>query len=194
MSGQKSKFKLVEMIQAISKNKKCRRHLSLSGDKSISHRALLISSLAEGKSEINNLSNSDDIKSTINCLDSLGIKCEHYNEKVIVFGKGYKGYQSPTKPIDAGNSGTTARLLSGILAIQNFDSVLTGDDSLSARPMKRVIEPLTEMGAKVKSNRADKLPLHFSVAENLRPMNYQMPIASAQVKSAILLAGLHLDE
>ncbi|HEY6438317.1 MAG TPA: 3-phosphoshikimate 1-carboxyvinyltransferase, partial [Ignavibacteriaceae bacterium] len=181
------------MVQQFQKIKSVNGTLDLSGDKSISHRALLISSLADGKSEIINLSNSYDVKSTINCLASLGIKVERTDEKTIVFGNGYRGYKQPDKPIYAGNSGTTARLLSGILAVQKFDSVLTGDHSLSARPMKRVIEPLAEMGASVKSNNDDKLPIYINAAENLKPINYQMRIASAQVKSTILLAGLHLD-
>jgi 3-phosphoshikimate 1-carboxyvinyltransferase len=181
------------MVQQFQKLDSVNGTLYLSGDKSISHRALLISSLAQGKSEIKNLGNSDDIKSTINSLESLGIKVENAGEKTIVSGNGFKGYKLPAKPIYAGNSGTTARLLSGILAVQNFDSVLTGDDSLSTRPMKRVIEPLVEMGVEIKSNDDGRLPLYIFHSDNLKPILYQMPIASAQVKSAILLAGLHMD-
>ncbi len=140
------------MVQQFQKIKSINGTLYLSGDKSISHRALLISSLAKGKSAIKNLSNSDDVKSTMRCLASLGINFEHSDEKIIVIGNGYKGYQPSINPINAGNSGTTARLLTGILAAQNFESVITGDQSLSLRPMKRVIEPLTEMGAKLTAN------------------------------------------
>ncbi|MCW9066495.1 MAG: 3-phosphoshikimate 1-carboxyvinyltransferase, partial [Ignavibacteriaceae bacterium] len=181
------------MVQQFQKINDVNGTLYLSGDKSISHRALLISSLAQGKSEIKNLVNSDDIKSTISSLESLGIKVENAGEKTIVSGNGYKGYKLPDKPIYTGNSGTTARLLSGILAVQNFDSLLTGDDSLSTRPMKRIIEPLVEMGAEIKSNDDGRLPLYISRSDNLKPILYQMPIASAQVKSAILLVGLHMD-
>ncbi len=181
------------MVQQFQKINSINGTLCLSGDKSISHRALIISSLAKGKSVINNLSNSEDVVSTINCLKNLGIKIDLSDEKIIVLGRGYKGFQQPTKSIDAGNSGTTARLLTAILAAQNFETVIIGDSSLSSRPMKRVIEPLTQMSAKIAANEESKLPLHISPTENLRYINYQMPIASAQVKSAILLAGLHLE-
>ncbi len=167
--------------------------LSFPGDKSISHRALLISSLAKGNSEIKNLSHSDDIKSTMNCLTSLGIKIEHSADKITVFGNGYKGYKPSSESVYAGNSGTTARLLAGILVAQNFESVITGDQSLSLRPMNRVVEPLSKMGAKIRTNDEGRLPLIISPSENLKSINYQLPVASAQVKSAILLAGLHLD-
>ncbi|MDZ7624429.1 MAG: 3-phosphoshikimate 1-carboxyvinyltransferase [Ignavibacteriaceae bacterium] len=182
------------MIQSFNKINKVSGTLSLSGDKSISHRALLISSLADGKSYIKNLSNSDDVKSTISCLRNLGIEIECSKNELIVFGRGYKGYQKPLEQLYAGNSGTTARLLAGILAAQNFESVITGDASLSSRPMKRVIEPLTEMGAKIKANEGSKLPLYISPAENLKSIRYQLPVPSAQVKSAILFAGLHLED
>jgi 3-phosphoshikimate 1-carboxyvinyltransferase len=182
------------MIQSFNKINKVSGTLSLSGDKSISHRALLISSLAEGKSYIKNLSNSDDVKSTISCLQALGIEIEFNEKEFIVNGKGYKGYKRPVSPLDAGNSGTTARLLAGILATQNFESVITGDASLSSRPMKRIIEPLTQMGSKIKSSNEGKLPLKVLPTVSLQPISYNMRVASAQVKSAILLAGLHLDE
>lgn len=181
------------MVHQFQKINSINGTLCLSGDKSISHRALIISSLVKGKSVINNLSNSEDVVSTINCLKNLGIKIDLSDEKIIVLGRGYKGFQQPTKSIDAGNSGTTARLLTAILAAQNFETVIIGDSSLSSRPMKRVIEPLTQMSAKIAANEESKLPLHISPTENLRYINYQMPIASAQVKSAILLAGLHLE-
>ncbi|MDH3267793.1 MAG: 3-phosphoshikimate 1-carboxyvinyltransferase, partial [Ignavibacteria bacterium] len=167
--------------------------LSFPGDKSISHRALLISSLAKGKSEIKNLPINDDIKSTMNCLESLGIKIKYSSDTVTVFGNGYKGYQRPTKSVYAGNSGTTARLLAGILVAQNFESFVTGDESLSSRPMKRIIEPLSEIGAKIRANDEGRLPLHISPPESLKSIHYQLPVASAQVKSAILFTGLHLD-
>ncbi|MBK9099217.1 MAG: 3-phosphoshikimate 1-carboxyvinyltransferase [bacterium] len=181
------------MIQSVEKINKVSGSLSFRGDKSISHRALLISSLADGQSVIRNLSNSDDVRSTINCLRELGIHIEVDNNVAIVFGRGFKGYQKPAKPMDAGNSGTTARLLTGILAAQNFESIIIGDESLSSRPMKRVIEPLTQMNAKIE-NHDGKLPLRIFSTDNLNSLKYEMPVASAQVKSAILLAGLHLDD
>ena len=181
------------MIQSFNKIKKVKGELSFSGDKSISHRALLISSLADGKSKINNLSDSDDVKATIRCLQDLGTEIDSTGEEVIVNGKGFKGYQNPSNPLNAGDSGTTARLLTGILATQNFESVIIGEPALSARPMKRIIEPLSQMGYKIKSNNG-KLPLHIYPSEKLHSINFAMPVASAQVKSAILFAGLHLDD
>jgi 3-phosphoshikimate 1-carboxyvinyltransferase len=180
------------MIQSFNKINKLSGSLSLSGDKSISHRALLISSLSDGKSKIKNLSDSDDVRSTIICLQALGIEIESMKNETIVIGRGFRGYQKPLKPLYAGNSGTTARLLAGILAAQNFESTILGDESLSSRPMKRMIEPLTQMNAKIES-RDGNLPLRIFPTDNLISIKYAMPVASAQVKSAILLAGLHSD-
>ena len=181
------------MIQSFNNIDKIKGELSFSGDKSISHRALLISSLSDGKSRIKNLSESDDVKATISCLQDLGIEIDSIGEEVIVSGKGFKGYQNPINQLNAGNSGTTTRLLTGILAAQNFESVITGEPSLSARPMNRIIEPLSLMGSRIKSNEG-KLPLQIYPTNNFNSINYKMPVASAQVKSAILLAGLHLDD
>ena len=182
------------MVQIFNKVNKVTGTLSLSGDKSISHRALLISSLAEGKSNLKNLSNSDDVKSTISCLQALGIEIKPSESELTVSGRGYKGYRQPLNPLDCGNSGTTARLLAGILSAQSFESVITGDSSLSSRPMKRVIEPLTLMGINISSNNDGRLPLHIFSAESFRAIKYNLPVPSAQVKSAILFAGLHLDD
>ncbi len=182
------------MIQQFNKINRVNGTLSLSGDKSISHRALLISSLAKGTSIIRNLSKSADVNSTTNCLRALGVEVNFSNNNYLVNGKGYKGYQKPSIVLNAGNSGTTARLLTGILAAQDFNSVIAGDISLSSRPMKRIIEPLSSMGAKINSNDNGNLPLHITTVEKLNPISYQMPVASAQVKSAILFAGLHLDD
>lgn len=181
------------MIQTFKRISKVKGVLNFQGDKSISHRALLISSIADGKSIIKNLSDSDDVKSTIKCLNEFGIEILLNDETCTVSGRGFKGYCKPNNKLDAGNSGTTARLLSGILAAQNFESVIVGDESLSSRPMKRILEPLTEMGAVIESNN-DKLPLKIFPSEKLNSINYLLPVASAQVKSAILFAGLHLDE
>lgn len=167
--------------------------LSLPGDKSISHRALIFSALANGKSSIINLADSEDVKNTIACFKALNIRIERDNERYIVYGKGKKGFSKPDKPLDCGNSGTTARLLSGVLAAQEFTSKITGDKSLSQRPMKRIIDPLEKMGCTIKSNNG-YLPLHFIAYGNIAAINYNLPVASAQVKGAILLAGLHSDE
>jgi len=181
------------MIQSFNKINKVNGTLSFLVDKSISHRALLISSLAEGKSVIKNLSESDDVRSTIKCLNGLGIESSFKNNIYTISGRGFKGYRKPARQLDAGNSGTVARLLSGILAVQNFESVITGDASLSSRPMKRIIEPLNQMGAIIESNNG-KIPLKIFPSEKLQSIKYQLPVASAQVKSAILFAGLHLEE
>jgi len=181
------------MIQSFSKVNKVSGTLSFLGDKSISHRALLISSLANGKSVIRNPSDSDDVKSTIHCLKELGIKFELNNNEAVVFGRGFRGFQKPINPFNTGNSGTTARLLAGILSVQKFESVLIGDTSLSSRPMQRIIEPLKQMGVQIESNEG-KLPLKIFSAKNLKAISYTLPVASAQVKSAILFAGLHLDD
>ncbi len=182
------------MIQSFKKIERVNGTISLQGDKSISHRALLISSLAKGKSVIKNLSSSDDIKSTINCLNTLGIEIDFNHGDYTVNGKGYKGYKKPSKELYAGNSGTTARLLTGILVAQNFKTVIEGDESLSNRPMKRVIDPLTHMGAIIEGDDKGRLPLKIFPSEKLKAIKYKMPIASAQVKSAVLLGGLHLKE
>jgi len=181
------------MIQSFNKINKIKGELTFSGDKSISHRALLISSLADGKSRIKNLSDCDDVKATINCLQEIGIEIDSKGEDTVVNGKGFKGYQKPLNPLNACNSGTTARLLAGILSAQNFESVITGKLSLASRPMNRIVEPLTLMGGIIK-NTDGKLPLHIYPTNKFNSITYEMPIASAQVKSAILFAGLHLDD
>lgn len=181
------------MIQSFIKIEKVSGSLILPGDKSISHRALILSALANGESELTNLPQSDDIKSTINCLQQLGIQIKEEADITKVHGKGFKGFAKPDKPLNAGNSGTTARLLSGILAAQDFESVIEGDDSLSKRPMMRIIEPLSLMGARVAGSDSNTLPLKFCPTEKFKSITYELPIHSAQVKSAILLAGLHSE-
>ena len=181
------------MDQNFNKINSVSGELSLPGDKSLSHRALLISSLANGKSLIRNLAYGEDVKSTIRCLNLLGIETENIKEKLIVHGKGYKGYSPPNQFLDAGNSGTTARLLTGILATQNFDSLIYGDKSLSSRPMNRLIDPLSLMECKIESKNS-KLPLKIFPSKEIKPISYELPLASAQVKSAILFAGLHLEK
>jgi len=168
--------------------------LNLPGDKSISHRAVMFSSLAKGTSKIINLSNGHDVKSTISCLRELGVQIKEYKTSVLIQGKGFNGLTKSYKPLDAGNSGTTTRLISGILITQNFESKIIGDQSLSRRPMKRIIIPLSEMGGIIQSTPNYTLPIKIFPAENLKAINYELPVASAQVKSAILLAGLHIED
>jgi 3-phosphoshikimate 1-carboxyvinyltransferase len=179
------------VIQEFNKINRINGELNLPGDKSISHRAVMFSSLAEGKSVIRNLSGGEDVKSTQKCFMQMGIRINKKSGCIEVEGKGFKGLRKPSGPLDAGNSGTTTRLISGILAAQDFESVITGDESLSVRPMKRIIDPLSLMGARFEAAEKFTLPLKIFPAENIKAIKYELPIASAQVKSAVLLAGLH---
>lgn len=163
--------------------------VTIPSDKSISHRAIMFTSLARGKSVIKNFSKGQDPLSSLKVCKTLGIDAEFINEELIVKSKGI--LSAPQTQLDCGNSGTTMRLMSGILAGQHFNSTLIGDESLSKRPMKRVIEPLALMGAKIESNEF-KAPLKI-YGQNLQPINYVSKLASAQVKSCILLAGLNID-
>jgi 3-phosphoshikimate 1-carboxyvinyltransferase len=161
------------------------------GDKSISHRALLFSSLTEGSVEIEGLLEAGDTVSTMNCLKALGVEIEKDGEKITVKGKGMRGFKEPENVLDAGNSGTTARLLAGLLAGQPFHSTLTGDRSLRKRPMERVTEPLRQMGAFINGrHNGELLPLSIR-GYDLLPVNYSLPVPSAQVKSALLIAALY---
>ncbi len=167
-----------------------RGDINLPGDKSISHRAALLSAMADGNTRIENFASSADCASTLGCLKDLGVEIRRENSTVFVKGVGKTGFRKPSKELDCGNSGTTVRLLSGILAGQNFDSILIGDESLSKRPMRRIIEPLSQMNAKFESAE-NRLPLTIRGANPLQPISYKLPVASAQVKSCVLLAGLN---
>ncbi|MGC1105663.1 MAG: 3-phosphoshikimate 1-carboxyvinyltransferase [Candidatus Acidiferrales bacterium] len=166
--------------------------LTLPGDKSISHRSAILVALAEGKSEIFNFSPAADCESTLRCLRWLGVNIEEKGSGVIVEGKGLAGWAKPRKALDAGNSGTTMRLLAGALAGQKFASELTGDNSLRRRPMRRVMEPLRQMGAKIEAREDEFAPLKVTGGA-LRAIEYVPKVASAQVKSAVLLAGLFAE-
>jgi 3-phosphoshikimate 1-carboxyvinyltransferase len=159
------------------------------GDKSISHRAALIAALAKDPSYIKNYSTSLDCASTLSCLSELGVSIERDGSNLKIDGVGETGLMRPTRPLDCGNSGSSLRMLAGILAGQSFDSTLTGDGSLRSRPMKRVIEPLKLMGASIASENG-RPPLKIAGVNGLKAIRYEMPIASAQVKSCLLLAGL----
>ena len=161
--------------------------LRLPGDKSISHRAALIASLASGSSRINNYSTALDCSSTLDCLRQLGVEVSRNENLVDIVGR--TQLQRPDSPLNCGNSGSTIRIISGVLARQPFSSVLTGDESLSSRPMGRVIKPLELMGAKIDSTEG-KPPLTVHGVKEIRPISYELPVASAQVKSAILFAAL----
>lgn len=160
------------------------------GDKSISHRALFIASLARGRSVIRGLSRAADPLSTANCLRSLGVTIAERGDETVVGGKNLFGFAPPTGNLDAGNSGTTIRLLAGILAAQRFDSTLVGGASLLRRPMNRVAEPLRLMGAEVNLSHSGTAPMTIRGGKNLKGIDYTLPKPSAQVKSAILLATL----
>ncbi len=162
------------------------------GDKSISHRAALIGALAEGITEIHNFLWGSDCLQTLQCLNALGVEIEQKDGCILVKGRGLEGFQEPSDILNAGNSGTTMRLLLGVLASQGIFTVLTGDDSLRQRPMGRVITPLMMMGAQISGRSGNKLaPLAVQGNPCLQPIEYRLPIPSAQVKSAVLLAGLN---
>lgn len=167
--------------------------ITVPGDKSISHRAVMFGSLAEGTTEIHGFLKGADCLSTIHCFQQMGISIEEKDNKIFVHGKGLHGLTAPSKTLDVGNSGTTTRLMSGILCGQNFTSVLSGDESLNSRPMKRIMTPLSMMGADLISlNGNGCAPLQIT-GKPLSAIHYQSPVASAQVKSAVLLAGLYAD-
>lgn len=176
----------------VKKARLIRGEIALPGDKSISHRAAMLASISEGTCRLENFSQSADCLSTLRCLEALGVEIEKVNSSIFIKGVGKDGLKVSNKPLDCGNSGTTARLLSGILAGQTFESILIGDGSLSKRPMERIIEPLKQMGVFIESN-ANRLPLKIRGKRPLAPISFQMRIASAQVKSCVLLAGLFAD-
>ena len=160
------------------------------GDKSISHRYAILAALAEGQSEIRHFSAAEDCARTLDCLHRLGVPVEAEADRVRITGVGLDGLHRSRRALDAGNSGTTLRLLAGVLSGQPFESVITGDDSLRRRPMRRVIEPLSRMGAQIRARDGEYAPLEIRGGA-LQPIDYTLPIPSAQVKSAILLAGLY---
>jgi len=162
----------------------------LPGDKSISHRAALIAALANGSSHISNFSPSQDCAATLSCLRGLGVSLERQGNRISVDGKGLRGLRPSSLPLDCGNSATTMRLLAGMLAAQDFPTILTGDDSLKTRPMKRIIGPLERMGAQIVSLDGHP-PLQITGNRILEPISYVLPLPSAQVKSCVLLAGLY---
>jgi 3-phosphoshikimate 1-carboxyvinyltransferase len=162
------------------------------GDKSISHRYAMLAGIAEGASELTNFALAADCHSTLNCMKALGAEVKVDKSLVRVTGHGLHGLKSSKRALDAGNSGTTIRLLSGILAGQNFTSKIAGDQSLNKRPMKRILTPLREMGAQIIARDENFAPLEIH-GGNLRGIHYEMPMASAQVKSAVLLAGLFAE-
>ncbi len=172
--------------------RRVRGRLRVPGDKSISHRAAMFAALAAGRVRVENYSTSADCASTLACLAQLGVAVRQQDTTVEIDGAGLQLPATPTAPLDCGNSGTTMRLLAGVLAGQTFTTTITGDESLRARPMRRVIEPLAQMGARIEAH-ADRAPLRVTGRRPLAAINYTPAIASAQVKSCVLLAGLYAD-
>lgn len=173
------------------RKKHLRGEIRVPGDKSISHRGIMLGSLAEGDTHLHGFLEGADCLSSIACFQKMGIEIERDGSNVTIHGKGLHGLTKPSEILDAGNSGTTTRLMSGILAGQDFSSTITGDDSLRTRPMKRVITPLSEMGASIKSHDGC-LPMTVT-GGHLHGIDYISPVASAQVKSCVLFAGLYAD-
>jgi len=170
-----------------------RGELSIPGDKSISHRSIMFGSLAKGTTEITNFLQGADCLSTIACFKKMGIAIENNKDSVIVHGNGLFGLKKPETILDCGNSGTTTRLISGLLSAQNFDVTLTGDDSIKKRPMKRIMDPLSHMGADIRSLEGNGCAPLAIAGKKLYGIHYTSRVASAQVKSAILLAGLYAE-
>ena len=181
------------MKQKIMPSRGLRGSLTVPGDKSISHRSIMFGALAEGDTEITGFLNGEDCLSTIAAFRGMGIPIDVSEDKIVVHGKGLFGLTEPDDCLNVGNSGTTIRLISGILAGQNFHTVLTGDASIRKRPMGRVIKPLTMMGAKIRGRKKNTLAPLAIEGTALKGIHYESPVASAQVKSAVLLAGLYAD-
>jgi 3-phosphoshikimate 1-carboxyvinyltransferase len=180
------------MIQTLSPAASLSGTVRLPGDKSISHRYAMLAAIAEGITVIENFAASRDCHNTLGCLQSVGVEVEESGATVTVKGCGLRGLKAPRRILDAGNSGTTIRLLSGILAGHPFESSITGDESLSNRPMGRIIRPLRQMGAEIESRERELPPLRIQ-GGSLKGIRYTLPVASAQVKSCVLLAGLYGD-
>tara|TARA_Y200000002_G_scaffold380211_1_gene391186 strand:- start:1394 stop:2698 length:1305 start_codon:yes stop_codon:yes gene_type:complete len=176
----------------VNKSKPFIGKIIIPGDKSISHRSIILGSLAKGKLTITNFLKSDDCLYTISAMRSLGAKITDYNNQIMIEGIGLNNIKKPNDIINAGNSGTLIRLLTGILSVQNFSSTITGDESLNSRPMRRIIDPLVAHGATIDSNNF-KAPLKITGTTKLLPINYKQNVVSAQVKSCLMLAALFIE-
>ncbi len=166
--------------------------ISLPGDKSISHRYAMLAAIAEGETRISNYSSGADCHSTLGCVRALGIEVEGSGAEFVIHGRGLAGLRQPAAGLDAGNSGSTIRMLSGILAAQPFRSRISGDESLSRRPMQRIMKPLAQMGAQIQA-REDRFPPLEITGGALHPIAYELPVPSAQVKTCVLFAGLFAE-
>ena len=179
------------ILQAGPADSPLRGELTPPGDKSISHRAIILGSLARGQSRIEGLLESEDVRATVSACRQLGMQIHEEGEALLLDGVGAGGLAVPTGPLDMGNSGTAMRLLTGVLAAQPFSSQLIGDDSLSRRPMRRIVHPLSLMGANIQTTDSGTPPLTITGNPHLKGIDYESPVASAQVKSCVLLAGLY---
>src|SRR5215510_5272816 len=179
-------------VKRISPATAVRGSITLPGDKSISHRYAMIASIAEGDSHITNYSTGADCHSTLGCMRALGVDIEGSGTEFTIHGCGLDGLRAPGSDLDAGNSGSTIRMLSGILAAQPFVTRIFGDESLSRRPMQRIMKPLAEMGARIEA-REEKFPPLEIHGGKLRPIEYLLPVPSAQVKTCVLFAGLYAE-
>jgi 3-phosphoshikimate 1-carboxyvinyltransferase len=177
----------------VSPVNRLRGEMCVPGDKSISHRAAMLAALARGSSVVKNFSSARDCAATLECLQALGVRVERRGSTISIGSDEDSGLREPTQVLDAQNSGTTMRLLAGILAGQPFAATITGDESLRSRPMLRVAQPLNLMGARVEAEAQGCAPLRINGRRPLKPLHYQLPVASAQIKSAVLLAGLNAD-
>jgi len=166
--------------------------ITVPGDKSISHRSIMLGSIANGITNVSGFLEGEDSLATLRVFQQMGVQIERTSSNITIHGVGKHGLRSPSEPLDLGNSGTSIRLMSGLLSAQNFNSQLCGDESLSKRPMSRVIEPLSMMGALIDSNES-KPPLSITGNQKLSAINYTLPVASAQIKSCLLLAGLYAE-
>lgn len=182
------------MKQEVNPGQKLLGKLSLPPDKSISHRSVMFAALHEGTSNISNFSSAADPQSTLSCLKQLGVKISQHDDNVIVEGVGREGLKTPEEDLDCGNSGTTMRLMSGILGGAGIDCVLVGDESLSGRTMKRIIDPLRKMNINISGRDDNFAPLHIEGGASVSPVTFELPIPSAQLKSCVLLAGLFGDD
>ncbi|MEH7254854.1 3-phosphoshikimate 1-carboxyvinyltransferase [Neobacillus niacini] len=183
----------MELIELLPTMNGLKGVIVIPGDKSISHRSVMFGSIAQGVTKVKNFLPGDDCLSTISCFRKLGVIIEENEKELIIYGNGFEGLKEPNELLDVGNSGTTIRLLLGILAGRPFHSSLIGDDSIGKRPMTRVTEPLKTMGAQIDGRKNGEFTPLSMRGGSLQPIQYKMPVASAQVKSALILAGLQAD-
>ena len=186
-----NKLQTINDVLSIVPARRLQGEVSVPGDKSISHRAIILASIAEGTSIIRGIQRGKDCLATLKILKMMGVETEGKGDDLIIYGKGPTGLKEPRDVLDCENSGTTMRLLTGLLSAQNFYSVLTGDSSLRKRPMGRVIEPLRKMGAQIFAREKGRFPPLSIIGRHLQGIDYSSPIPSAQVKTCLFLAGLY---